>query len=315
MLEEYETIKKTEIEVETVYQVRKAYFSFLVAQAAKRFSNRLFHEVKTLRRMMKKLKEKSQDDNTPALSELDLMEIDTFLLRTKSLKIKTDQMERTALHYLSFTSGIKEPLSPKQISGGLKLDFALPPKKDYLQKGLTENPMLASIESGVQAHDYLYRAEKAARWPAIGLRGFYEKLGHNTVFKPDDYYGASLVIKGPLFDFGETTAKANQHLFKKNELSNKKRIARKYIETTITALYDDITGLRDQLKIDQEEMEIHDRRLKLALFGMKNGLVSYREYKEAFITRNLLKKEYFEKLADYYDKVNTLIKTVGDKNI
>jgi len=314
-LKEYEIIKKKETENEAIYQVRKSYYSFLVARQAHTFSRRLLQEIKIVNRLILKEIGNNHYRNNSRPTRLDAMETEEFLLYAEGLKLEAMNLERLSLKYLCFSACLEEMPDPSDIIGTPDINFSFKAKEDYINKGLIKNPMLESLNIGIKAQNHLYKAQKASRLPALGLRLFYDKASNNSVLDPEDYYGASLVMEGPIFDSGEIKAKANQHLFKKKELESKKKFAEKKIETAVSALFDEIMILKKQIEIDSETLNLTRKRLKLALFGMKEGMASYRDYKEAFMMRNMLQKGYFKKLTSYFDKVNLMIKLVGDKSI
>jgi outer membrane protein len=314
-LKEYEITKKKETENEAVYQVRKSYYSFLVARQAHKFSSKLLQEIKIVNRLIAKEIENNRNRNTSKPSQLDAMETQGFLLYAEGLKLEAMNMEHLALKYLSFSACLEEIPGPSDITGTPDINLIFKAKEDYINKGLIKNPILESLTIGIKAQNHLYKAQKASRLPALGLRFFYDKVSNNSAIDPEDYYGASLIMEGPIFDSGEIKAKANQHLFKKKELEAKKKFAEKKIETAVSVLFDEIMSLKKQIEIDSEALKLMKKRLKLALFGMKEKMASYRDYKDAFIMRNMVQKEYFEKLAAYFDKVNLMVKTIGDRRL
>ena len=311
----FENAKNREAQIDVIYQVRTAYYSFLVAREARDFADKVFQEIQTVRRLLQKQLGKNEGEDILKVTKLDLMEIEGFHLHTKGLRAKTSSAERSALAYLSLAAGLTKTLQARDIKGAIDIGIRLPLEVDCIAIGLKSNPLLEAVNSGIEAHNYLAKAERAAMLPVLGVRGFYKKLNTNGILKPDDYYGVSIVLKGPIFDSGEIWAKANQHLSKVRELSNRKTFLKSYLETSISTLYNEIKSLQTNLKIDRQEMELIDKRLRLALFGLMNKIVSYRDYKDAFVMRSIVKREYFERLLTFHEKVNLLIKMTGSANM
>jgi outer membrane protein TolC len=298
-----------------IHQVRTAYYSFLVAREARAFADKLFQEIQTVQRLLQKQLKNEGGENILKVTKLDLMEIEGFHLHAKGLRTKTSSAESSALSYLTLAAGLSKPLQKNDIKGDADINIRLPLEADCVDKGLKSNPLFEVLNSGIEAHNSLFKAERAAMLPVLGVRGFYKKLETNGILKPDDYYGVSIVLKGPIFDSGEIWAKAHQHLSKARELGNRKTFLKSYLETSISTLYKEINSLQNNLKIDRQEMELIDKRLRLALFGLMNKIVPYRDYKDAFVMRSLVKKEYFERLLTFHEKVNQLIKMTGSSKL
>lgn len=314
-LKEYEISAKKGTEAEAVCQVRKAYHSYLVAREAQKFFRRSHQELSVIARLMKKSMKGGDATGRNAPSRLDYMELEGLLLNAQSMMIESESMVKQALSYLSFSAGFQDVLKNESVTGDLDTNFEFHTKQEYIDKGLKQNARLESIDIGVQAQNHLYKAEKASRMPALNLRLFYERLGNNDIIQPDEYYGARIVLEGPIFDSGEIRARASQHLYRKKELMARRKFLENHVRTTISSLYDEIMGLKEQARIDSEAMGLMDQRLKLALFGLKNRLTTYRSFKEAYLMRNVLKKEQFIRLRAYFDKINRLVKLIGERKI
>ncbi|MCP4622566.1 MAG: TolC family protein [bacterium] len=314
--EAYEKSELKQTQIDVISQVRQAYFSFLVARQAQIFAATVFHELKVVKKLLQTIIAQNDGQNTSPVSSLDIMAVEEYLLHARGMTLKTKDMQRTALEYLSFASGIPERLDAQAVALFNPDDLEFKPLPEYISAALANHPAMQSVDSGIAVYNHLEKAEEAARLPALGLMAFYETYGNkDTALKKDHYYGGAVVLSMPIFDGGEIKAKAHQHSFQAKSLEKKREFLMKYLVTTTTAAYLDVMSLKELLELDEKEARLIEKRCKLARFGLTTGLTSYRDHKDAYTLRVQRKQEYFERLIDFYEKVTELYKIVGEKTV
>jgi len=311
-LGEVEQAMKRDASNRAAQQVREAFHGLLVARAAHAYAQRVRTELGIVRSLMARFAEEDPEKTEFPVTALDVLEMDGFLLEAKGAELKAQRLAKTALEYLALAAGLHGELTAANVAGTLTTRVALAAKDDYVRQSLASHPLMRAAEQGALAERHLSRAERVSQLPVVGLRGFYQSLGaDDTAFEPTDYYGASLVVDMPVFDSGERRAKAAQHLARTRELEQKKAFLGQYLRTRVGVLHDEIVTLEDLLAIDTEAIELLDKRLKIALFGLKNREIAYRDYKDAFLARTLKQREYFERVREFYEKTDLLARTLG----
>ncbi|MBF0509464.1 MAG: TolC family protein [Deltaproteobacteria bacterium] len=312
---EYETTKKREGDIDTVCQVRSAYYSFVVAQKAHQETEKIFQEVRFIRGLLPQLLQTGPNPQPTGLSNLDVMEVEEFFLQAQGMLIKTQEMQHTALSYLTLATGSPKDLSANGLEAVSNIDIELQKVDFYVNRALQRSPALESLAIGIQAEEHLNEAEKAARYPVLGVRAFYERLEDNANAYPRDYSAVCLVVSGPIFDSGEATAKADQHLHQAKEFAQKQVFLKKYTETVVTVVYEEITDLKRLLEIDSQKLKLVNQRMKLAMFALRNNMSPYQAYRDAFLMRRQTIQEHLERLWLFYEKVTSLLKLVGEGKI
>lgn len=297
---------------EIVSQVFQAYYAYQILMETRAFIEKSKAEVSTFRQVLEIMSESEEPEGEEKQWGLYFLELDEFQLTFKGLELKVDDMMHSTLKWLSFAAGFEEPLAAESLSPSI-LPVQLDTLDHYLVLARSENPQLQKVRKGIEATEFLVKKEKSERKPIIGIEAFYDRIWDGIAAFPRENAGARLGMTMPLFQGGEVKARVAQKQSRCRELKDLQTFLGQYLQTQTETLYHELENLKTRMELDLEKEKIIEERVSLALFGFKNGMSDFDDYRNAFISRSFAFSEMIGRKKAFLQKKSELIKTLGMK--
>lgn len=301
--------KAVKEKVEVATQVREVFYGFQVAGLAIEFAEKMVADITIVQSLLKQFLGQEEEGNF-RVTQLDMMDVEDFLAQAKDGLLEAQQAQKSTLNHISLLAGMNTPLTPEDITQEDPASLQLQPVEIYLSKGLDTNPLLKAMENGMRAEAHLAKAVMADCFPQLGLRAFYYHFIDSVGAYPKNYGGISVALQWQMA-FGENRFRSKQHQARSQQISSTQKFYQQLVATQIRNTYEEIQNLLKRLEMNQHRYGRLKKRSKLALFGLKNKVTSYREYRESFMMKMVVKQDYFKLLLKLHNKNNELINLTG----
>ena len=307
------SVKKAENQekwLEVSYQVKEAYYGYLLAHSLKDFVDGVEEKLKSALKEAKSFKKKKKES---------IYRLEILLGQVSSKKNEIASALKIASAGLKVRSGHKKELYPTEewLSSRFRKIEAL---EYYQDKALQNNVQILKIASGVKAQRELIVAEKKGGYPVVGLLFKYNytqtdvREDQKSLFAYDPYNRSEALLGVGLqwdWQFGKVSQKVKKIKLEEKKLLLKQEFAKRGIPELVKKAWEELIVAEKNVRIFKKTQKAGKKWLARAAIGWGTGLADSKKLVEAFSARAQTRRQYLEAIYQYELKWGALSRVVG----
>lgn len=309
-LGEVERANRAILEHEIASQIYRAFYSLVVLDQSQNFIERVKNDLTAFKNILNTLAETSDPEADGERWGLYFLEIDEFELTFQIMHADLEAQIQSALGWLSFASGLKKDLTLQDLElAALPLDSIWDWAR--LAQELGNHPKLKKIHRGIEATNALEKRERAGKKPTLGVEGFYYYYDDDLQAIPRDNAGIRVGLTMDVFNGGEVKARAGQQAARRRELEEMEQALTGYLDKECHQLCRDLVRAKQQMELENRRLKVFQERLDLALFGFKNGMAEFQDYRDAFLGKCKAMADHLARKQGFVETHAKLIEQLG----
>jgi len=300
-----ENTRLTQDKKELVFQVKKAFYSLLLAEENLKLARESLNQGERHLRLVEVL----YQSGTASRFDLLRTRVEVAMLRPKLFQAEQNfSLARQRLANL-----LSLPLEKVEAQGKLsfeKIDISL---EEAIQRALEQREELKIIRLQRDMLQNSLKLIKVKNLPSLYLRGGYEYTrGANGGSEWERDWNLSLVLSFSLFDGGEVKAQLTRIQSELKEME----FSLKFFEQTVALQVKDafyrLKTAEQSIYAQRENVNQAEEALSLAELRYKNGVITNQEYLDAWLALERTKVSYLASLYEYNLSLAELKRAMGE---
>lgn len=300
-----ESIRQSRQEI--VYQVKQAFFSYLLAQD-------FFHVAEEAVALAEKNHQNVKNLYEVGMaSKFDLLRSEVQVANLKPQLSKAKNSLKVAEIRLKTILGL-EMEEMIEVEGKLYYEPYNPDLEKCIEGAMYARPELLQIRYQRQIAQQMIKIAQASRLPTIAISGNYNYWADKFNLKEDNwssYYAVNLVMNIPLFNGFSTSAKIAQAKSILKELELTEKGLKDMIVFEINQALLNLREAKESLQSQEKNVEQAEESLRIAELNYSEGLATYLDVSSAQAALSQAKTYYSQALYDYVMARAALEKAVG----
>ncbi|HLE10360.1 MAG: hypothetical protein A2504_04315 [Bdellovibrionales bacterium RIFOXYD12_FULL_39_22] len=294
--EENEKLKRNEI----IFKVKEAYYGTLYTYSLKYFIEEVTADVARALADMQKKKAKQED----------MYKVEILKSQIESKRAEIEKNHTLASDGLALYMGLShEEKITTDIDWIETTERELRPLEEYWQMAQANKPEFRKLKAGVAAKKSLAISEKKANWPLFGVlmsadlasTNMREKQDSRFAFDPynSSNFALGIGIKWSL-NFGVSEAISAKYNAEAMELLATERYAQDGVYLLIKKTWLEISEAQKKVEATLSGYRYGKKWLNKVITGVSIGLVDGKEIVDAYGSRALTQKEYYEAIYNLH---------------
>lgn len=314
---EIQNIDVTKKQNEIIFKLKEAYYGWQYALSLLDFVN---DTEKDLNNAIKALENKTSKKE-------DLFRLEVFKYQIEEKKVQIEKNIRLARMGVNFYINNEFSFDQKSARENerqwIELDSRELKDFEYYSKILNEDyPDLLKVSKGIEAKSYLYKSEYKARLPVFGGLFKYDhaatdqRSSQKNPFIYDPYNHNYFAIGVGLtwdIDFGIKKSKQDKLTVEIAELKSKEHFAKIGLQVLLNKAYLDVEESEKRTQALQKAYKTAKKWLTNIETSVGLGLTPAKDIIDAYTTRALVYKDYYESLYNYQMAWAKLSEAVGSE--
>lgn len=300
-----------ETESQLVYEIKEAFYGFLFAKSMVDFvEGHRSKLVDILEDMKTKKKNKSEIYQMQVL----LSQVDSKMAEAKAgLQIAEMGLAVRTGHQLEDKLVLKDKWLQANLRERKPLAF-------YLDQFKGHHPKLKMIDAGIQAKSALAKSEELAQWPVLAVLAKYDyssssvRADQQSIFAYDPFNQNQFILGFGLewdFQFGLHSSKRDKFLAEKNVLLAQQSLAKGGLAALVKKSWIELEKAEAQLNALRKAHKAAKKLWGRSAMSWAAGLATSKKISEAFTTRALVAKDYYQAIHSYELAWASLSQVVG----
>ncbi|PIE89763.1 MAG: hypothetical protein CR997_09415 [Acidobacteria bacterium] len=302
------TLEKEEAILKVTSEVYRAYQSVNVLVQVRAFLKQAQSELSVFKSVIEIMADNADPMDDRGKWGLYFLELDDLNIELNIHLAEVETNMNEALAGLALAADIREGLSLNQIQVK-ELELNKLWQKEQLKAA--NNNQIKKIEQGQLAFKVLEKKEKAAYKPIVGLEAFYNYFNDSLGALPEKDCGVQLGMKMNLFSGGEIKARAAQYRSKAREYEHLSSVLANYLVVDSHQQIGQLKLLERQIRLAEKRVALLQERQDLALFGFKNNMADFKDYRDAFWQKCQAQAQIFQRKNNFVQQYSALIKRWG----
>jgi outer membrane protein TolC len=293
---------------EIIFKVKEAYYGLQYALSLLDFVKETENDLADAIKIIEEKKGKKED----------LLRLEVFRYQVEEKRIEVEKSVRIATMGLGFYIGLKEyKIEREWIEFEERELKSLDSYNDLL---LNNYPDLKKVSKGIVAKTNLLENEKKSNLPTFGAILKYDyaqtnqRTAQNNPFIVDPYNHSDVAVGVGLtwdLDFGVKKSKADKLNFEIMELKSKEHFAKSGLSTLLTKAYYELEANEKKSRALAKAYKSSKKWLSNIQTSVGLGLSPAKDIIDAYTTRALVYKDYYESIYNHHLAWGHLSEAVG----
>jgi outer membrane protein TolC len=306
----------TKKEIEIVYKLKEAYYGWQYALSLLDFVS---ETQKDLEQAIKALEEKKSSKKE------DILRLEVFKYQVQEKKIEIEKSVKLAQMGVGYYIGLnlKADLSSsiQNEREWIEVDTRELKEFDYYLNLMNAHfPDIIKVGKGIEAKSELLSSEKKSQLPAFGALVKYDyaytdqRTEQNNPFAYDPYNKSEVALGVGLtwdIDFGVKQSKIDKLHLEIAELKSKEALAQEGLKVLLNKSYMEVKEAELKAETLKKAYKSAKRWLTNIGTSVSLGLTPAKDIVDAYTTRALVFKDYYESLYHYHMAWASLSRSVG----
>lgn len=307
-IQDQDRIKKQN---EVIFKVKEAFYGLQYTLSLYDFVKETEKDLSEAVKILEEKKGKKED----------LLRLEVFKYQVEEKRIEIEKSMKIAQMGLAFYLGLPKDQTFKIDREWIELDDRDLETLDFYQNLLLKNyPDLLKVAKGIEAKSQLLSSEKKSELPVIGALVKYDyahtdqRTAQKNPFIVDAYNHSDVAVGVGLtwdLDFGVKKSKQDRLNYEIAELRSKEHFAKSGLSTLLTKSYYELEAAGQKNKALSKAYKSAKKWLSNVQTSVGLGLSPAKDIIDAYTTRALVYKDYYESIYNYQLAWGRLSEAVG----
>lgn len=302
---------------EIIFKLKEAYFGWQYALSLLDFVN---ETQKDLEQAIKALEDKKDKKEN-------ILKLEVFKYQVEEKKIEIEKNVKLAQMGVRFYLGEELNFDSKNAIFNERLWIEMDQRElksigYYLELMNKATPDLLKVGMGIDAKKNLLTSEKKSAWPVFGALVKYDyaktnqRTAQNNPFITDPYNHSNIAAGVGLtwdIDFGVKQSKVDKLILEIAELKSKEVYAREGLRVLLNKTYIEVQEAEERAETLRKAYKSAKKWLNNIGTSVSLGLTPAKEIIDAYTTRALVFKDYYESLYRYQMSWAHLSEVIGEE--